>query len=313
MGDEMQSALGRSAPTVGIRLPYWLFERDAGDLRDAVARAEAAGIDRLTTGDHVSFHGGQGFDGLVLAAVMAGLASTAVVQTGVYLIGLRHPVPVARQVATVAALAPGRFVFGVGVGGEDRSEWKVCGVDPANRGQRVDESLTIVRRLLRGELVDHQGRFFDLDGARVLPSPPERVPIVIGGRSDAAVRRTALCGDGWLGLFVSPRRFGDVTAQVEQLAHSSGRASTAWHHGIHVWCSFDETSGALAEAMQTLYRLPFERFAPYVPFGTPAQVADFVRPYLAAGCSYVNLAPVSDHVEEAIDGVSEVRRLLREQ
>ncbi len=299
-----------AAPTVGLRMPYRLFEQDSGALRRAVARAEAGGIDRLTTGDHVSFHGGQGFDGLLQSAVMAGLSSTMSVQTAVYLVGLRHPVPVARQVATVAQLAPGRFVFGVGVGGEDRGEWERCGVDPSGRGTRVDECLDVLRPLLAGEAVDHRGRYFDLRGALVLPAPPEPVPIVVGGRSDAAVRRAALRGDGWLGLFVSARRFGAVTAQVHEMAAAAGRHGVRWHHGMHLWCSFDRTADGLASTMEDLYELPFERFAPYAPHGSPAAVADFVRPYLEAGCGHVNLAPVSPSIEEAVDGVAEVRRLL---
>ena len=123
-------------------------------------------IDHLCMGDHVSFHGGQGFDGLLQAAALASLTSTMTVETAVYLLGLRHPVPVARQVATVAQLAPGRFVFGVGLGGEDRHELEICGVDPTTRGRRLDECLAIVRALLAGETVDFSGRIFQIEQAR---------------------------------------------------------------------------------------------------------------------------------------------------
>ena len=85
---------------VGMRIPYSLFEQDARALRAAVARAEASGIDHLCMGDHVSFHRGQGFDGLLQAAALASLTSTMKIETAVYLLALRHPVTVARQVAT---------------------------------------------------------------------------------------------------------------------------------------------------------------------------------------------------------------------
>src|SRR5262249_26784928 len=129
---------------VGCRIPYSVFEQDARVLRACVARAEAAGLDHACMGDHVSFRGGQGFDGLLQAAALASLTSSLIVETAVYLLALRHPVPVARQVATIAQLAPGRFVFGVGLGGEDPHELEVCGVDPATRGRRLDESLRIL-------------------------------------------------------------------------------------------------------------------------------------------------------------------------
>lgn len=296
--------------SVGMRVPYHLFQQEPSALRACVARAEAAGIDRLTVGDHVSFHGGQGFDGLLQCAVLAGLATTIGVQTGVYLLALRHPVPTARQIATVANLAPGRFTLGVGLGGEDPHELEICGVDPSTRGRRLDESLDAVRALLTGRSVDHDGPFFSFRDARILPVPEQPVPIVVGGRSDAAIRRTALRADGWLGLFVSARRYGEAVAQVEGVAAEHGRTGVTWHHGMHFWCSFDRTPDRLAAAMEDLYKLPFDRFERYAPVGTPGEIAALVRPYLAAGATHVNLAPVSATVEEGVDGVAEVKRLL---
>ena len=191
--------------TVGLRVPHELPGGAAG-LRDFVARVEATGIDRLFTGDHVTFQGGHGFDGLLTATAVAVASRRLTVQTAVYLLPLRHPVPVARQVASLAALAPGRLVFGVGLGGEDPAELRACGIDPATRGRRMDEALAVLRPLLTGSEVTMRGAFFDLDQVRIAPAPEPRVPIVIGGRSDAALRRVARHGDGWLGLWVSPGR-----------------------------------------------------------------------------------------------------------
>ena len=72
------------------------------------------------------------------AAVLAALHPTLPVHTGVYLLPLRHPVLVARQIADLGRVAPGRLVFGVGIGGEDRHEVAICGVDPATRGRRMN-------------------------------------------------------------------------------------------------------------------------------------------------------------------------------
>ena len=79
------------------------------------------------------------------------------VQTAVYLLPLRHPVPVARQVASLAALAPGRLVFGVGLGGEDPAELRACGIEPTTRGRRMDEALAVLRPLLAGAEVTMAG------------------------------------------------------------------------------------------------------------------------------------------------------------
>ena len=211
-------------PTVGIRVPHELFEGGARRLRDGVAAIAAAGIDRVCVGDHVSFHGGRGFDGLVQATALAALCDLEV-QTAVYLLPLRHPVPVARQVNSLAQLAEGRFVFGVGVGGEDPNEVAMCGVDPATRGKRMDESLTIVRALLAGETVDATGGFFELDSARVLPAPDAPVPVMVGGRSAAALRRAGRLSEGYLALWTTPDRFTAAVAEVEEHAAVAGRAN----------------------------------------------------------------------------------------
>src|SRR3954449_4077940 len=107
---------------IGLRPPHAVFRAAPGALRALVERAESGGLDRLTVGDHVSFHRGTGNDGLVEATALAALSRRITVATAVFQLPLRHPVPVARQVATLAGLAPGRFEFGVGVGGEDRAE-----------------------------------------------------------------------------------------------------------------------------------------------------------------------------------------------
>src|SRR5215469_4375996 len=161
MTDETQSA--RSPATkVGMFPPVPLLPGgDPAAARDFLAQAGEAGIDYVCCGDHVSFFG-IGFDGLTQATALAMLHPALPVHIGVYLLPLRHPVLVARQLADFAMLAPGRLVFGVGVGGEDRHEIAICGVDPATRGRRMDECLTVLRGLLTGNPVTWHGEFFDL-------------------------------------------------------------------------------------------------------------------------------------------------------
>jgi alkanesulfonate monooxygenase SsuD/methylene tetrahydromethanopterin reductase-like flavin-dependent oxidoreductase (luciferase family) len=302
--------------TVGIRVPYEL-QHDVVQLRDFVARAEDAGLDRVCLGDHVTFKGGRGFDGLQNATAVAVLSRRIVVETAVYLLPLRHPVPVARQVASLAGFAPGRFVFGVGIGGDDPEELRACGVDPATRGRRMDESLAIVRRLLAGEMVTVEGRFFALDSVRIMPAPVTPVPVLVGGRSTAAIRRTARYGDGWLGLWVSPRRYADACAEVAREAEAAGRSVASWAHGMHVWCGFDDDRSRagerLAHEMESLYRVPFEKFARYSPYGTPQEVADALRPYAEVGCRSFNLIATARAPEQAIDGARAVRALLQDE
>ena len=154
---------------VGMFAPLNLLDRGPESARAYLARVAEAGIDHVCCADHVSFVSGTGFDGLVQAAALAVLHPTLPVHTGVYLLPLRHPVLVARQLADISRLAPGRLVFGVGIGGEDRHEIAVCGVDPATRGRRMDECLVVLRELLAGPPVTFHGQFFDLDQALIQP------------------------------------------------------------------------------------------------------------------------------------------------
>jgi alkanesulfonate monooxygenase SsuD/methylene tetrahydromethanopterin reductase-like flavin-dependent oxidoreductase (luciferase family) len=288
--------------------------RDPGELPRLLALAADAGVDHVAVGDHVSFWVGAGRDGLIDATAVAMAHPTMPVHVAVYQLPMRHPVLVARQLSTFSELAPGRLVLGVGIGGEDRHEVAICGVDPATRGRRTNESLAILRRLLAGEPVTHHGEHFRLDDATVVPAPDPPIPIVVGGRSEAAVRRAALLGDGWLGIWVSAARFARVVATIDEVAGHAGRAASVWRHGLQVWCGFGSSPGRaralLAPTMEAIYQTPFERFERYSPYGAPEDVAGFLAAYVQAGCGSFNLIPCATDADAAVDAVARVRALL---
>ncbi|MGZ4691583.1 MAG: LLM class flavin-dependent oxidoreductase [Acidimicrobiia bacterium] len=310
-----------SDPSARARVRVGLFadaleptDGDPGQLRATLARAADAGVDHLCVGDHVSFFTGAGSDGLISATSLLATQAALGVYVGLYLLPLRHPVTVARQLATIAQLAPGRLTLGVGLGGEDRHEIEICGVDPQTRGRRMDECLQILRDLASGEPVTFDGEFFALDNALVLPAPSPSIPLVVGGRSDAAVRRAATLGDGWLGIWVSPRRYGAVRDHIARQAAEVGRDPSRFEHALNVWCGFAPTReaarGLLAPRMQRFYQMPFEPFERYSPSGTPEDVAEFLRPYIDAGCSNFNVIPCASDADTAIAAVGELRTLL---
>jgi alkanesulfonate monooxygenase SsuD/methylene tetrahydromethanopterin reductase-like flavin-dependent oxidoreductase (luciferase family) len=216
-----------SGTRVGIFPPVGQSAGRAGQLGATLGRIVDAGVDHVCVGDHVRFFVGAGLDGLITATSLLTLQAALPVYVGLYLLPLRHPVPVARQLASIAELAPGRLTFGVGIGGEDRHEIEICGVDPRTRGRRMDECLQILRALSDGKPVTFEGEFFSFQDALILPAPAPRIPVVVGGRSDAAVRRAARLGDGWLGIWVSPRRFATVVDQISEEAPQRAETRTA--------------------------------------------------------------------------------------
>jgi alkanesulfonate monooxygenase SsuD/methylene tetrahydromethanopterin reductase-like flavin-dependent oxidoreductase (luciferase family) len=296
---------------VGIHAEDAMFVGPLAQRRALLERARRGGLDHVFVADHVSFHTGFGMDGLVRAATIAAQEPELAVHIGVYLLALRHPVPVARAIATLCESAPGRLVLGVGVGGEDRHEIEICNVDPKTRGRRTDDSLAALRALLSGVPASYACEFFSFENAWIRPAPDPPVPIVVGGRSGAALRRAGRLGDGWLGVWCSPKRFAEARAEVE--SHSGGRSAT-WRHGLQVWVGLDAERGAarerLSRAMEGVYRIPFERFEKYCPYGSPAEIADFLVPYVAAGARDFNVMAVSGSAEQAIDGVAEIRARL---
>jgi alkanesulfonate monooxygenase SsuD/methylene tetrahydromethanopterin reductase-like flavin-dependent oxidoreductase (luciferase family) len=297
---------------VGISTPWDLWRLPHDEQRGRLGSIADAGIDHVFTADHVSFVDGSGIDGLIHLAAMSGLEPRLGLQVGVYLLALRHPMIAARQIASLAEAAPGRLTVGVGVGGEDRHEIEVCGVDPASRGRRTDVALSLVRELLDGGTLDGDGEFFDFRAGRILPVPDPRVPFLVGGRSDAAVRRAGRLGDGWLASWCSPDRFVSATALAE--AVGSDRDVT-WQHGVQVWIGVDSSRSAarahVASAMERFYGIGFERFERYTPFGTAEDVAEALGSYVRAGATVLNLTPCGPDRESEIAAVAQIRRLLR--
>jgi alkanesulfonate monooxygenase SsuD/methylene tetrahydromethanopterin reductase-like flavin-dependent oxidoreductase (luciferase family) len=296
---------------VGMSTPWDLWRLPHDERRHRLCRIADAGVDHVFTADHVSFLDGSGIDGLVHLAAMSGLEPRLDLHVGVYLLALRHPMIAARQISSLAEAAPGRLTVGVGVGGEDRHEIEVCEVDPASRGRRTDVALGLVRALLDGDTVDGDGEFFDFTGGAIRPTPDPRVPFVVGGRSDAAVRRAGLLGDGWLGTWCSPGRFAAATALAEEVGAAR---DVVWKHGLQVWIGVDVSREAarthVAGAMERFYATGFERFERYTPFGTAEQVAEALDPYVQAGATTLNLTPCGPDRDAEIEITAQIRQLL---
>jgi alkanesulfonate monooxygenase SsuD/methylene tetrahydromethanopterin reductase-like flavin-dependent oxidoreductase (luciferase family) len=298
---------------VGTLATPAILSSPAAERARFVTQIVDAGIDHVFVADHISFHVGTGMDGLINAATLTALHPDLKVCVGVYLLALRHPLPVARQLATLAEASPGQVILGVGVGGEDRNEIRMCGVDPATRGRRTNECLEVLNGLLTGEPMDHHGEFFSFEKAWIKPAPKEPIPILIGGRSDAAIRRAATYGDGWLGLWSSPSRYRQVVEQISEQAERIGRPAPS-QHGLQIWAGVDDdrerARTRLAKGMENFYRIPFARFEKYNPWGRADEIADWLMPYRDAGCELFNIMPLARTDEAGIEAVARIRQRL---
>ncbi len=299
---------------VGISSPWGIFNETPAERAAVLASIADSGLDHLFIADHVSFRGGSGNDGLVHLAALSGIEPRLNLYLGVFLLALRHPMVAARQVATLAEAAPGRLRLGIGVGGEDRHEFEVCEIDPSTRGRRTDAAIQIVRALLDGDEVNWDDEFYSIDAGRILPTPRQSVPLIVGGRSNAALKRAGRYGDGWLGAWCSSRRFAEGIDRVQSEAAREGR-SVSWQHGMQLWVGVGDSHEAakltVAEGMAKFYKMPFAPFEKYTPCGTAQDIAEFMLPYVEAGATTLNLTPVGPDRATELDTIAEVKRLLR--
>jgi alkanesulfonate monooxygenase SsuD/methylene tetrahydromethanopterin reductase-like flavin-dependent oxidoreductase (luciferase family) len=134
---------------------------------------------------------------------------------------VRHPVLVAKQVTSTAVLTGNRLVLGVGTS-PWREDYDVLGVPWAGRGQRMDEELAILRGLSAGGFFSYHGEVFDIPSIKLAPVPTEPVPVLIGGHGEAALRRAARDGDGWLHGGGKPSDLPGLLARLTGLRREYG-------------------------------------------------------------------------------------------
>lgn len=153
-------------------------------------------------------------DPMIGLAFAAAATSTIGIATGVLLLPEHNAVHLAKQAATLDTLSGGRFTLGIGIGWS-REEFDALGVPFERRGARTAEYVAAMRTLWRDDVASFGGEFVSFDSVRVNPKPvrDRRIPIVLGGNSDAALRRAAAWGDGWYGFNVD-----DVPAAAERIA-----------------------------------------------------------------------------------------------
>jgi probable F420-dependent oxidoreductase len=206
---------------------------DRAVIAEVSAAAERCGFATLWSGEHVVMvdqstsrypYSADGqiavpaqadwIDPMIGLAFAAAATSTIGIATGVLLLPEHNAVHLAKQAATLDTLSGGRFTLGIGIGWS-REEFDALGVPFERRGARTAEYVAAMRTLWRDDVASFGGEFVSFDSVRVNPKPvrDRRIPIVLGGNSDAALRRAAAWGDGWYGFNVD-----DVPAAAERIA-----------------------------------------------------------------------------------------------
>ena len=274
------------------------------EMQALVRLVDDCDYDSLWVGDHIAFAVAI-FDPLLQLAQAAVVSRRLKLGTNVYLVPLRHPVPIAKQAATLDHLSEGRLIFGVGVGGEFPKEFEACGVPLGERGARLSAAIPLLRQLWRGEPVSYHGRYFGAF-SEVSMQPPARQPggppIWVGGRADAALARAGRLADGWISYVVTPETYRAGLETIATAADAAGRQIDHFGTGHLLFArldaSYEQALDAAAATLSHRYAMDFRRAAErYAALGRPEQVAERIRAFYAAGVRHLVLDLVGPYEE----------------
>ena len=176
--------------------------------------------------------------------------------TSISLIPQRNPVYTAKEWATLDWLSGGRVELGVGVGW-CKEEVESCGYGWNDRGARCDEALELMQKLWRDPVINHMGNHFDVRQARMDPKPSNGIPLIIGGYSDAALKRTARVGDGWYGFGLTPDLAAGMLQRLDAALAEEGKTRS----DINILMMPGDDS---MEAAKTFQELGVDRLVPMI-------------------------------------------------
>lgn len=273
----------------------------------AARLAEDIGYDALWVGDHIVWHC-PNLECLSSLAAVTGVTKSIVLGSGVLLLPLRHPVHAAKVITTVDQLSGGRLVVGVGVGGENPIEFSATGSELAGRGRRTDASIRAIRAMAsdNGTAADHR-----LPGIPPFRMQPGGVhaggpPILVGGRSKAALRRSATLGDGWMGLFMTADRFAECFSHVREHALQIGRGADDLLASILVFVMVNDRKSAFDTAaswLQGQFGADPEHLMRYAIVGSPAKVEEELSLFRARGVQHLILSFMGPNPSEQMERV----------
>ena len=286
--------------------------RSPDGVAEFARRAEDLGFDVLGCGEHVMFHVPTA-NTYISLAVAAGATTRIRLLSAVVLLPLYPAALAAKMGAALDVASNGRYMFGVGIGGEFPKEFEACGVPVKERGPRTSEALEVIRRLWTERDVSFAGRFNTLNGVSIDPPPVQTPPpIWVAGRRDAAMRRAARHGDGWLPYMYTPEQLAASAAKIRRFGADAGRDLDRFRFGIYIFTAVHEDGDRAREMatsrLSTQYAQDFtDLVGKYALAGTPGEVRARLSEYVDAGASMVMLSSAcpDDYIDENVRLIAE--------
>ena len=294
---------------VGVHLPLMEFGEEGQSLERVRSAAEAArdgGFAAVAANDHFLFST-PWLDGLTALAAVIEHTGNLDLATTVALAPLRGPVPLAKALAAIDVLSDGRLIAGVGPGSSQR-DYDAVGISFEDRWPRFEESVALLRTLLRDDPVPGRLTRFSLPHDRLAPGPARvgGIPIWIGSWGSAAgLRRVARLADGWLASAynTTPSDFAAARRRLGEELEAVGRSGEGFPNAVATmwtWVSDDaaEVDRVLREVLAPLLRRDAEVLAARVCAGPPGHCAELLEGYRAVGCERIFIWPLGDEARQ---------------
>jgi probable F420-dependent oxidoreductase len=273
-----------------VRVLEFSTHIDQDDPAASARQLEAEGFDYVQASEHMLFHRGTGVSAFVTLTAAAAATSRIKLLTAVTLLPLYPTILLAKLATTLDRVSGGRFNLGVGVGGDYPREFDVTGVPLGGRGARANEMLEVLRRAWSSEdAVTFRGRFHDYVDVRFAPRPAQHpLPIWVGGRSAAAMRRAGRYGQHWVPYLYTPEMLASSMDTVRQAAERAGRDPAEVKGAAFVYFSVypdrEHARAVAIETMSTSYRRDFTGLVDkYAVHGDPERARSRLREYYDAG------------------------------
>ncbi|MGE0486473.1 MAG: LLM class flavin-dependent oxidoreductase [Gammaproteobacteria bacterium] len=296
---------------IGFGLVNYPFEDGRGYFR-WVEMLERAGVDSVWQSDRLISTDNY-LESLSALAALAGCTERIKFGMNAIVAPLRDPLVLAKQCATIDYLSNGRLLPMFGVGYPKAAEWGATGRSSDHRGSIANEMFELIARLWREEKVTYEGKYFQYRDATIAPRPVQQpLPLWIGGNSEAAIKRTARLGTGWIGGIASPDDVRTVIAGIKAEAARLGRHIDDDHYGTSLAFRIGSRDDDAVVNSPFVKRTGIGEkmdLDPLFCVGTTADVIERLRAYIDAGASKFVLFPIAAGEQ---DTVEQTRRIIEE-
>jgi probable F420-dependent oxidoreductase len=279
---------------IGISLSESVLDLDSpGRMLEFVDLCERWDVDSVWVSDHI-VPPRPTLDPVVLLSYLGSHLRAMRFGTSALVLPTRQPVVLAKQLATLDFLCRGRLLVAAGLGADDSRDFQATGVEKKERGKRGDEAIVLMKKLWTEENVTFEGKFYSAKDLTLFPRPYQRtgIPLWVGGRSQAALRRAGRLADGWLTSNVSPAEAGAGIKAIRKYAAEVEREIPEDHYGVLLPFFFAPDRGdAMKMAASSIRRRPDIEPTDYAALGSAKDVEEKVREYVDVGVTKFVMRP----------------------